>query len=218
VVCLQEVYEADLDQIKKETGLGFSSFVTNAICQLRCPPGSTPRGAWGVAILSRLPLQNTSQAYYLFPDLKSDDFPDGIWDRQARALAWGTIEREGKTYTIATTHFTWSNNGSETELQKQSLENMVSILDTIGEFVLVGDFNAPRGMHIVFDTLAQKYTDNIPSSVESTLDPELHRVGKERKFVIDGLFSTPGYQASHVQVVTGVSDHCALVASVEKVN
>lgn len=81
------------------------------------------------------------------------------------------------------------------------------------DFVLVGDFNAPRGGPI-FDRLAAVYTDWIPHEVRTTIDPVLHRAG-DLQIVVDGLFSTSSYRASGVEVLCGVSDHCAISARIE---
>ena len=90
---------------------------------------------------------------------------------------------------------------------------MLRLFEQKKEIVFCGDFNAPRGGE-VFSTLATVFTDNIPSSVTTTMDNALHRVGdKLRPLVVDGLF-TRGYKASNVRVVCGVSDHCAVVGEI----
>ena len=78
--------------------------------------------------------------------------------------------------------------------------------------MLCGDFNAPRGGEI-FGLLAQKYKDNVPQKYTTSIDGILHRAGP-LPFMVDGLFSTPGYTVSHVEMVCGISDHCALIANV----
>ena len=83
---------------------------------------------------------------------------------------------------------------------------------------MCGDFNAPRGGEI-FSALATRWHDNIPGTYHTSLDLSLHKAGKvdgERlaTLMVDGLFTTPGYRTSRVELVPGVSDHCAIVAEV----
>ena len=70
--------------------------------------------------------------------------------------------------------------------------------------------------------LAAKYKDNVPVQYKTSIDVALHRLGKERpeEFadkMVDGIFSTPLYEVKNVEMKGGVSDHCALVATVTKV-
>jgi hypothetical protein len=63
--------------------------------------------------------------------------------------------------------------------------------------------------------MASVMKDNIPPEVTTTLDQEIHGV-KGLQFVVDGMFSQPPYVVNNVRVVTGVSDHCALVGEVSR--
>mgnify|MGYP003518349091 FL=1 len=90
----------------------------------------------------------------------------------------------------------------------------------MGEFIITGDFNAPRGRE-TFAIFAEKFKDNIPLSYESSLDTKFHRSPEirsgERKNMVDCLFSTPSYFITDVKLIEGVSDHKAIVAFLEKV-
>jgi hypothetical protein len=57
------------------------------------------------------------------------------------------------------------------------------------------------------------YKDNVPKEVDSTIDPVLHRA-KDIRYMVDGVFSTPAYKVSEVEVREGVSDHKAILAQV----
>jgi endonuclease/exonuclease/phosphatase family metal-dependent hydrolase len=122
------------------------------------------------------------------------------------------IEKEGETFRVATTHFTWTPDGSADDYQRADVKKLLAILGGMGEFVLTGDFNAPRGGEI-FGTLAEKYKDNVPSHYTTSIDGALHRAGP-LELMVDGIFSTPGYAVSDVELVAGVSDHKAIVATV----
>jgi len=91
---------------------------------------------------------------------------------------------------------------------------LCAVLETLGDFVLAGDFNAPRGKEI-FSLLAERYTDNIPQKYTSSIDGTLHKAGP-LPYMIDGIFSTPLYEVVDVEMVCGVSDHCAFKAFVTK--
>ena len=54
------------------------------------------------------------------------------------------------------THFTWTPNAEVNEMQRQDLPTLFASLDRVPEFILCGDFNAPRGKEI-FDTIATVY-------------------------------------------------------------
>lgn len=81
------------------------------------------------------------------------------------------------------------------------------------EIVIAGDFNIPRGNEM-YQKLQTHFRDNIPTEVESTVDPILHYANKDisgtLKLVVDYIWSTPKYKVENVRVVSGVSDHCAL--------
>ncbi len=117
-------------------------------------------------------------------------------------------------YRLCNTHFLWTPDGSTSDEQRQALSNMFELLENEKEFVLCGDFNAPRGREI-FSTLAQKFKDNVPPEYTSSLDPVLHRAAPLH-LMVDGLFSTPGYNVTGVKMVGGVSDHCALVGHISR--
>ncbi|MEA2056933.1 MAG: hypothetical protein U9O78_04515, partial [Patescibacteria group bacterium] len=127
-----------------------------------------------------------------------------------RCLIHAAFDCQDKRFNVATTHFTWSANGKTSDLQKNDLKKLKQKLDKIDQFILCGDFNNPRGEYI-YDSLASWYSDNIPQEVKTTIDPDLHRAGP-LQLVVDGLFSTDSYQANSVKIVSGLSDHQAVVA------
>lgn len=137
-----------------------------------------------------------------------------------RAVLFVTVEKEGARYVIGTTHFTWSAKGAATDMQRDHLESLLTTLQSEKEFVLCGDFNMPRGGEL-FSSLAERYKDNIPPEYQTSIDIALHRnrLGDPEslsKKMVDGLFTTNGYLAHDVRLVSGVSDHMAIVATVEK--
>ena len=217
VVCLQELMEGDVERLAKAASASATFFV---------PMGLRPQESnivLGIGILSRHPVRVRDARYYHGdPAALPDSFTGDASTNNAfnRVLAVADIEKDGATFRIATTHFTWSQGGAATDEQRRDMTALLGILDTLGEFILCGDFNAPRGGEI-FALLASKYKDNIPPQYKTSLDLTLHRAGKTHADelstkMVDGLFSTPGYAISDIELIPGVSDHCAIVATIAK--
>jgi endonuclease/exonuclease/phosphatase family metal-dependent hydrolase len=211
VVTLQEVFENDMVRLQEAMGAHAQVFapMTRHV--------QYDSRVMGVAILSRLPLRSHGIRVYggephQLPEL--DQKNPKTWNNKNFCIAYADVEKENDIFRIGTTHLTWTPDGKPTDLQRTHTAAMLAALDGLEEFILTGDFNAPRGGEI-WQQLATRYRDNVPANVTSTLDPHLHRV-KGLEFVVDGIFSTPGYTVSGVEIVSGVSDHCALVATVSK--
>ncbi|HEY5810705.1 MAG TPA: endonuclease/exonuclease/phosphatase family protein, partial [Povalibacter sp.] len=84
------------------------------------------------------------------------------------------------------------------------------------DYVLCGDFNAPRGRPL-FSLFTDELglTDHLPPTVTTTIDPQLHRAGA-LQLVVDTIFSTPHYQVEDVQVLEGISDHKGILATLRR--
>lgn len=169
-------------------------------------------GLFGLLVLTKHRPQKINLNYYTGTKGKIPVYSRHDPNSANRLLLKVKIIKNGVEFTVATTHFTWSPRGTVTSLQRLYLKKMLKGLESIGQFVLVGDFNAPRGKEI-YDKLAKLYTDNIPLEETTTLDPDLHRV-KNLQFVVDGMFSTPQFKVSNVRVVGGISDHKAIIGIV----
>lgn len=169
----------------------------------------------GLATFSALPITKSHSTYY-FGDKPS--IPVGFEEdplhnlNTARAILVTEILKENKTYCFINTHFTWTPDGQESERQHHDLQRLFSLLSQIPDFILCGDFNAPRG-RVIFSKIAAKYKDNIPLHITTTIDKNLHKAG-DLQLVVDGLFSTPQYSVEDVEVFEGLSDHCAISAKV----
>ena len=211
IACLQEVKQQDLARI--EEALSMKSFFA--------PMHSGTAGINGNAILSRLPIMpRTLERYGGYAGEGLIDYVHGDPTKKAAhasskfMLSVADIEKEGEAFRIATTHFPVTPHGEATDFQREDMKNLLALLKEEGEFVLTGDFNAPRGGEI-FAQLAGAYKDNIPASITTSIDGQLHRAG-QLPHMVDGIFSTPGYSVSSVEGHTGVSDHWAFSAEVSK--
>lgn len=211
VVCLQEVVDIDIPFL--ENALEMKSIYAPMCYDLITHNG----GLSGIAIFSKLPLVNTQKQYYVGAEDKVTTLPANIelstlHEYVQNVLLSAQVVLDGEKYCIATTHGTWTPKGESTDYQLCDFERMTEILDGLGEFILCGDLNAPRGNE-TFSRLAAKYKDNIPEEYKTSLDQNLHRV-KGLQLMVDGLFTTPKYKASNVRLVDGVSDHMAIVAEI----
>lgn len=213
IICLQEVLEKDVPMIREAVGMT-GEFVPcmrmNEENYSAFPVGSV----WGLLLLTN----QFEYTIHVTPYVKqSEGLPNfGYKNPNAanRVLLVLELTKDDKSFRIITTHFTWTPNGQSSDLQKEHLDKMLAGLALYTDFVLCGDFNAPRGGEI-WGKLASLYHDNIPENILSTLDPTFHRA-KDIQLVVDGLFSTPEYIVSDVRLKDGVSDHMAIIATVTR--
>src|SRR3989344_3677090 len=154
-------------------------------------------------------LQENSPEVICLQEVFEKDFP-----AINKVLLSMVIIKYNNRFTLGTTHFTLSEDGKADENQRRDLEKLLTILNDFEELILCGDFNAPRGEEI-FSKISSRYKDNIPLEYETSLDSNLHRA-KGLKLMIDGLFTTPHYQAGNVRLIEGVSDHCAITAKISR--
>lgn len=130
-----------------------------------------------------------------------------------RILQHGVIEKDGGVYRIGHTHFVWTPKGEPNERQFTAMRQLLRFTDSFEDMILCGDFNAPRGK-VVWEMLAQKFTDNIPVGETTTLDQVLHRAAPLH-YVVDGMFTKGRYSAHDVRVISGASDHKLITAFIE---
>lgn len=179
----------------------------------------------GVGIFSRLPLVNTEVVYYRGDASRVPDFdPTSVatkYTTQNAMVVVADVEiMEGVSFRIATTHFTWTPDGMPDDYQRTDAKTLLSCLKTQDPLILCGDMNAPRGGEI-YRLFVEQYTDAVPPEHKTSLDINLHRHGQDRRDqlenkMVDYIFTAPPYTASGVELVSGVSDHMAIVATVEK--
>lgn len=204
VICLQEVFEENLPQLAEAANA--QAFYT---------PLSILKGkVWGIALLIRQDLKvlSTFEKYYKGQATQIPLFLEENPNSVNRAILSVKLEKDGKPWTFTTTHFTWAGGGGSNQEQARDFPNLIHALNEVGETVLCGDFNAPRGLQI-FDDLASRYKDNIPSEVKTSIDQKLHRV-IGLQLVVDGMFSTPAYTLKNVEVLDDLSDHCGIKGDV----
>ena len=206
VLLLQEVFLEDIPFLEKELGM------KSTFTPMKTLFYKEDQKTLGLATFSALPVKKAYYAYYFGTDEDLPIGPEGNPFNTARAILITEIVKDNKTYCFINTHFTWTPDGTDSDQQHQDLQNLLRLLAEIPSFILCGDFNAPRGK-VIFNKIAAKYKDNIPSHIKTTIDKTLHRAG-DLQLVVDGLFSTPNYSVESVEVLDGLSDHCAISAKV----
>jgi endonuclease/exonuclease/phosphatase family metal-dependent hydrolase len=212
VVCLQEMMVDDVPSLCEDLGYAHRFYVP--MCRFPEPEG--PRTE-GVAILSRLPFVSAESVRYAGGGSGSD-----LLDRSTEESRFATnrysvavvgVSVAGQMFSIGTTHFPWTDNARTAGFQRTACDGLLSALQD-RSLVLCGDFNAPRGKEI-FTRLTGCWTDNIPLTYTSSLDPVLHRAGP-LPLVVDAVFSTADYNVCDVVLHQGVSDHCAITFTIDK--
>lgn len=215
VACVQELMEPDCARIAAAFGASWHSFAPMSRLA-----AEHPGVRYGLGIFSRVPVAERDLAYYV---RKTDDLPEthphdsATFNREHRMALWCDAQKDGETFRIGVTHFTWTPRGNADDEQRRAVSALLAQLEGLGEFVLCGDFNAPRIYEgkpgEIFSLLAAKYADNIPPEYDTSIDGSIHRAGP-LPLMVDGVFSTPGYSVSDVVLHAGVSDHCAITATI----
>jgi len=160
-----------------------------------------------------------------FTEFDEKDFNAAKEQAQQRYVL-GEIQlvKEGVPYKILTTHFPISDAYSRVNaFQREAMAAMLGILAAQGEeddLLLCGDFNTSRHSappdDELWNMMATQLHDNIPVEVNTSIDSTVHRAGKngldfeKLRILVDGIFSTPGYIVSGVELISGVSDHKAV--------
>lgn len=214
VLALQEVRQTHLPRIAEALDMPHHAFAP----LIRGNKGGDDY-LFGEAMFSRTPLANVRAPQYA-------GGADGtmLHDKTSTATMAATssfrllvadVTHGSQTYTVATTHFPWTPDGQADAVQRDACGGLLALASTLGGVVLTGDFNAPRGREI-FTRLAAALTDNIPARYATSIDGNLHRAGA-LPYMVDGLFTTPDYAVSGVELHAGLSDHMGVTGLVAKV-
>lgn len=217
VVCFQEIFETDLNYFKEL--LNIDHVVFAPLMNVTSEPNEarlSSKGNWGIAIFSQSkPL--LSESHYYSGSRANVPLFDSQPNSNNRAIVSVKIMNDDSVFTIITTHFTWASAELDfvSKLQLDHLKKMKQLLSGYEDYVLCGDFNAPRGKEI-YGKISQNLIDHLPKTVVSTIDSSLHKV-KGLSLVVDSVFSTPEYIVKEINVIDGVSDHKAIVAKIDKI-
>ncbi len=214
VICIQELLEEKFDFYQKQ--LGFPGIYQLLNYEMLGNNAELIGKKQGVAIFAKNIINWSSHFFFGKEENLSKPFEEFAADKDLwnnAAVLWADVKDEGgAVYRFITTHLPVTKEGASTPLQLYVVDSLLATLENLGEFVLCGDMNAPRGNES-FSRLAKKYKDNIPPEYKTSIDQNLHRA-KGIQFMVDGLFTTPAYKAKEVKLADGVSDHMAVVANI----
>ena len=207
VFCAQEMFEYDIPF--------FETLVGPLVCfaPMVLFKNGNKSGIIGVGMFSTLPARAHHIEYYYGDKDHVLVYNDKTPALMSRPLVYTDLEKDGSLFRIGTTHFTWTPDGQADDAQRRDLKNLFAILDTAGDIAFAGDFNAPRGWEI-FSALSERFKDNIPPQYDTSIEGNTQRNSIKR--MVDGLFTTPAYEAYDVDMVSGVSDHYAIKARIRK--
>ena len=212
VVLLQEVYEGSLERISNALG---GQIVFSRMCRLSMTDREEDAEGWGVAIGSRYPLLNATESYYDATRIEPGKLVLNNGSDHSHSLLQAQVAVGSARFNFGTTHFTWHNRAEPSDEQLGDFKILDDILGRTPDLVLTGDFNSPRG-HPIFDSIAQRYRDNIPVDVDTTNDAGV-RPEAAWRLVIDGFFTSGHYRVPNLRMVQGLSDHKGILAEVQKV-
>jgi len=191
VICLQEVLEKDFEFFKKELEME-GVFKERLILSDHPYYAGIEGKREGAAIFAK---EIVSSNYLYF---KGNENTLIKGHEENAVLVWVEVKDENnQLYKFITTQLPVTEKASTTPEQLKTVASFLKELSKLEEFILCGDMNAPRGKE-AFNNLAEKYKDNIPPEYKTSLDQNLHRV-KGLQNMVDGLFTTPRYEASNVK-------------------
>lgn len=215
VVCLQEVMESSVKRFVDTLGM-HATFVPFAI--LSGWEEEVEGLSFGVALLSKK--KHTVRGIHYFQGngevrVVKHESPIREYHKCiTRAVLVSDCQDDmGSVFTVGTTHFTYTPDGEPDMEQTVALGKLIGELSLYPDLVLTGDFNIPRANGL-YGMLCKEFTDNVPQYIESSLDPELHRV-KGLLRMVDYFWTKGSYRARDVRFEAGISDHCALVGKVD---
>ena len=209
VFASQEMHADDIEDFKKGLEMPHCLYVPG-IRVVGENKWGFREGEIGVAIMSKTPLTGSQVDYY---SKVSEDVPIMSHTEPNycnRALVSAVVQTEDGPMRVSTTHFTWTPDGQPTDLQREHVDKLMKAVDRQNVDILGADFNAPHGAEIMTH-ISSRMDDHMPNGVESTIDPELHRV-RGLKLVVDNVFTRKGLASTFLQIKEGMSDHKALIA------
>ncbi len=218
VFCVQELFARDVPRFEAALG-GTAHFAPLSFHPV--DPPETGAALEGVAIITALPVLR-AEVYYYAGSAEAIE-RDGVASKSGnRPVIVAEIQKGDEVFRVATTHFTWTPDGTASVEQREDSARLISFMQQWDDFALCGDFNAPRGGEI-FSKFAREYSDNIPHEYVWSLDLSLHRAGGGKiqtdakamgmdGFMIDVLFSKGRIRAEHTRLLDGLSDHMAVVS------
>ena len=172
---------------------------------------------WGDGLLKDLQGINDKNQRHL--GAKSDVLVETSEDR---VVICAKVVKGLEEYDVATTHGMWVRDGIVNDVQRHSTKLLRGALakevSRRGGLVFAADMNMARGGEI-YRMLGETLRDEMPPEIENTLDPDHPYVKRGGKVVTDYVMTANRrtiYQVADVSLHPGVSDHCAVSATITK--
>lgn len=232
VLCLQDFPFRDLGLLEWAPHIAFAPMTNHLINGERAVVGIAIASryfmtdiahctTWGNGILKNLEGVDDKNRRYL--GVESDALVEATEDRVAICA---TVIKDGARFDVATAHGMWVRGGVVNDIQRQSTGRLLHFLDKERSrrkgLVLAGDLNIGRGGEIYQMFVKKGFHDCVPDKIDNTLDPDHPSVRNGLKVVIDYIMTYGAdlfgdvYSVSEVMLLSGVSDHCALSATVAR--
>ncbi len=218
LITLQEAFPCDVERIASL--LGGMATATLPMMNFDIPNAYeriSHKGPWGVAILSKFPMQEVHRDYYIGDSSHIETYIDPDNWRSAYGVLSATISCGSHKAVVATTHFPVSLDGEPDDMQRTYLPVVEEIIEQRHADVSCADMNLPMqkelGRKLTRDYWYAQYPDCITSTLTS-----LHRKSPPPEHIVDYVL-TPHPQnrvgsmevSDKLCVNTTVSDHAALV-------
>lgn len=217
ILAVQEVFAPDTDWLQENSNCQTATFLPNFEVAKPLSERIPGVGLFGIALISSLSSPDVSAHYFTQdtypckPFVREQDYPT------SRGVLTVTYAVGNRHLRVATTHFTWSPDGSNTPEQWDDWYRLSTILKQQEPDVILGDFNVPRGTDLA-STLERTCGSKLPRSVQTTMDHQLHKDSRLPPRVVDYIFIPKNSQVKMVphslSVCSGVSDHCAIVCDI----
>ncbi len=225
VVCLQEVFEKDLEEFKVIPNI-------HILYSAQRNRKSIIKDIYyneGCVMITKLSIEDSGEFYYHGSSDIPSNFISGsaehIRRTESRSLQWIKVkDNERKTFTIMNTHFTWTDDGLINDFQKNDYQILHKKMSEFDDVIICGDFNMPRDRNELYKMfLEDGYVDHIPQNIITSIDVNIHERGQHliigkilQHTMVDYVFSTSNFTAKNFKHHHGLSDHFGIEIEIKK--
>jgi endonuclease/exonuclease/phosphatase family metal-dependent hydrolase len=166
------------------------------------------------AILSRFPLSNQRTAWI------NEPVGNGHFDDEYRSYIEASVDTQGKSLKIGTTHMSYTHEFQETERKKEETDKLVQLVESNDtNFLLLGDLNALPGSYTV-NKLSEKLQNAGPEISEKTWTTKPFSYdgfdANTLDWRLDYAFASPDIKMVSAEIIqTDVSDHLPVLITIE---
>lgn len=217
ILAAQEVFAPDTSWLGQNWSSPAATFLPNFEVAVPLSPRIPEIGLFGIALISALPPIEQSQHYFTNEAFPGRPYVSEDYYPTSRGVLTVTYAVGNRQLCVATTHFTWSQDGSNTPEQWDDWSRLSKIFTQVNPDVILGDFNVPRGTDLA-KTIERTCGSQLHQTIQTTMDHQLHKDPCLPPRVVDYIFIPKNSQVRMVpnslRVCSGVSDHCAIVCDI----